>query len=71
MKKTDFDMFKLSLNVNIEVDNSIRKITEKVRLFNQLRNTKALSELSTKLSEVDTFLDSYILKNVVDHEQEE
>lgn len=71
MKKTDFDMLKLSLNVNIEVDNSIRKITEKVRLFNQLRNTKALSELSAKLSEVDTFLDSYILKNVVDHEQEQ
>ena len=71
MKKTDFDTFKLSLNINIEVDNSIRKISEKIRLLNQLRNTKALSELSAKLYEVDTYLDSYILKNVVDHDTEE
>ena len=37
MKKSDFDTFKVSLNVNIEVDNSIRRISEKaLKEFRQM-----------------------------------
>lgn len=60
MKKSDFNMFKLSLNLNIEVDNSLRRITEKIRLLNQTRDTKKLSVISTMLSNLDSQIDEVI-----------
>ena len=60
MKKSDFNMFKLSLNLNIEVDNSMRRISEKIRLLNQTRDTKNLQVISTMLSTLDSQIDEVI-----------
>lgn len=66
MKKSDFDTFKVSLNVNIEVDNSIRRISEKVRLLNQLRDTKNLSVVSSLLSNLDNQIDEVVSNSCTD-----
>ena len=66
MKKSDFDTFKVSLNVNIEVDNSIRRISEKVRLLNQLRDTKNLSVVSSLLSNLDNQIDEVVANSCTD-----
>ena len=60
MKKSDFNMFKLTLNLNIEVDNSLRRISEKVRLLNQQRDISRLSEVSKLLSNIDLQIDEVI-----------
>ena len=60
MKKSDFDMFKITLNHNIEVDNSLRRISEKIRLLNQQRYIDCLAEVSTLLFDVDSRIDEVI-----------
>lgn len=60
MKKTDFNMFKVSLNLNIEIDNSMRRVSEKIRLLNQARDTKKLQVISTMLSNLDSQIDEVI-----------
>lgn len=60
MKKSDFNMFKLSLNLNIEVENSMRRISEKIRLLNQHRDTTSLSRISSMLSNLDSQIDEVI-----------
>ncbi|MBO5971623.1 MAG: hypothetical protein J6Q07_01260 [Alistipes sp.] len=63
MKKTDFHNFKLSLNVNIEIDANVRKIMEKIKLLNQFRDIESLSAINTQLSSVDAELDNIINSN--------
>ena len=70
MKKKDFNDFKISLNLNIEIDNSLRRITEKIKLLSQLRKTDALSEVSKFLSETDQSIDSLINLDVCDESEE-
>lgn len=70
MKKKDFTDFKISLNLNIEIDNSLRRITEKIKLLSQLRKTDALSEVSKFLSEADASIDSLINLDVCDDKED-
>lgn len=60
MKKSDFNNFKLSLNLNIEIDSSMRRVSEKIRLLNQTRDTKNLQVISTMLSNLDSQIDEVI-----------
>lgn len=60
MKKSDFNNFKLSLNLNIEIDSSLRRVSEKIRLLNQTRDTKNLQVISTMLSNLDSQIDEVI-----------
>ena len=66
MKKSDFDMFKLSLNLNIEVDNSLRRISEKIKLLNHTRDTKNLSLVSNLLSNLDNQIDEVVSNSCSD-----
>lgn len=66
MKKSDFNMFKISLNLNIEVDNSLRRISEKVRLLNQQRDNTSLGVVSTLLSNLDSQIDEVISNSCKD-----
>ena len=66
MKKSDFDMFKLSLNLNIEVDNSLRRISEKIKLLNHTRDTKNLSVVSNLLSNLDNQIDEVVSSSCSD-----
>lgn len=60
MKKTDFDMFKVSLNLNIEIDNSLRRITEKIKLLSQMRDSESLRYVSQFLADTDSEIDNLI-----------
>lgn len=60
MKKSDFNMFKVSLNLNIEVDNFMRRISEKIRLINQQRDTDSLRSAVVLLRSIDEDIDKLI-----------
>ena len=68
MKKKDFDQFKLSLNLNIEIDSYLRRITEKIKLLSQLRDTASLTNVSAFLGQVDRDIDTLISENLSDEE---
>lgn len=70
MKKNDFKQFNISLNLNIEIDNSLRRITEKIKLLSQLRNTETLQYVSQYLSDTDTSID-HLINEVCEDESEE
>ena len=69
MKKNDFDQFKLSLNLNIEIDSNLRRITEKIKLLSQLRDTASLTNVSAFLGQVDRDIDTLISENLRDDEE--
>lgn len=60
MKKTEFESHMCSLNLNIEVDNSMRRISEIVRLLNIKRDTLTLSVVSKLLSDLDVRIEEII-----------
>lgn len=60
MKKTEFESHMYSLNLNIEVDNSMRRISEKVRLLNIQRDTFTLSAVVNLLSNLDHKIEEVI-----------
>ena len=64
MKKNDFDQFKLSLNLNIEIDSNLRRITEKIKLLSNLRDTASLTSVSAFLGQVDCDIDTLISENL-------
>lgn len=69
MKKTDYENFKLSLNISIDIDSSLRHITEKIKLLSQMRNTTALEKISSILSIADSQIDDYFESDIlVDNE---
>ena len=65
MKKTDFENFKLSLNISIDIDSSLRHITEKIKLLSQMRNTTALEKISSILSIADSQIDDYFESDIL------
>lgn len=69
MKKNDFDQFKLSLNLNIEIDSNLRRITEKIKLLSQLRDTASLTNVSAFLGQVDRDIDTLISENLSNDEE--
>ena len=60
MKKTDFNMLKLSFNINIDIENSLRSISENVKLLNHFRNTDALTEVAKHLDDIDGTIESIV-----------
>lgn len=60
MKKSDFNTFKISLNLNIEVDNYLRRISEKIRLINQQRDVESLRYVVDFLRSTDEDIDTII-----------
>lgn len=60
MKKSDFNTFKISLNLNIEVDNYLRRISEKIRLINQQRDVDSLRYVVDFLRSTDVDIDNLI-----------
>lgn len=70
MKKTDFEDFKLSLNLNIEIDANMRRIAEKIKILSQLRATDSLREVVKFLAETDGAIDSLINLNHCNDEAE-
>lgn len=71
MKTKDFENFKISLNLNIEVDSSLRRITEKIKIIAQHRDPDLLRNVVNHLSLTDKALDSVITSNICDDENTE
>lgn len=70
MKTTDFTDFKISLNLNIEIDNNLRRITEKIKLLSSFRSPELLNKVVEYLSAADFDLDCLIEKQCKDDEPE-
>lgn len=60
MKRNDYDNFKLQLNLNIEIDNSLRTISEKINLLRRLGRTDLLTSVSAILKDADGLVDNSI-----------
>lgn len=60
MKKKDFADFKVTLNIQIEIDSSIRRIGEKIALLTKLRKTDELAKVSELLSMIDYRIDEVV-----------
>lgn len=68
MKTSDFENFKISLNLNIEVDASLRRITEKIKIIAQQRDPSLLDAVVTYLRDADASLDSVITNCICNDE---
>lgn len=66
MKKTDFENFKLSLNISIDIDTSLRRITEKIKLLSQLRDNTSLEYVADFLRSTDYDIDQIIENHVIE-----
>lgn len=71
MTTKDFDDFKISLNLNIEVDSSLRCITEKIKVIAQHRDPKLLRQVVECLKYADNSLDNIIDSNICSDEHKE
>lgn len=60
MKTKEFSDFKISLNLSIEIDSNLRRITEKIKLLSSLRDIEGLTAVSKFLQETDDSIDSLI-----------
>lgn len=60
MKTKDFADFKISLNLNIDIDANLRRITEKIKLLSSLRDIDGLTAVSKYLQDTDESIDSLI-----------
>lgn len=71
MTTKDFSDFKISLNLNLEVDVNMRKITELVKIISahSRESSEHLSSVNTMLSETVDSLCSYINLNFVKDEE--
>lgn len=69
MKKKDFNDFKVSLNVSIEIDSSLRRISEKIKLLHQMRDVESLRYVADFLRSTDGDIDELISQNLPDDEQ--
>lgn len=63
MKTKEFADFKISLNLNIEIDANLRRITEKIKLLSQLHDIDGLTSVVRFLEETDSSIDSLISVN--------
>lgn len=70
MKKKDFNDFKISLNLSIDIDASLRRITEKIKLLHQMRDPESLRCVSDFLRATDGDIDELISNKLPDDEQE-
>lgn len=68
MKKSDFENFKVSLDLTIEIDCSLRRITEKLKLIAQSRNNDLLCNVIDFLGDANDKLDSIITDNICSDE---
>lgn len=66
MKKTDFETFKISLNLSIDIDNELRRINELIRLASNMRNIDALRALHGMLESCECSISEYINNNLTD-----
>lgn len=65
MKTKEFADFKVSLNLSIEIDGHLRRITEKIRLLSQYRAVDSLKCVSDFLAATDADIDRLFEDNVV------
>ena len=70
MKKKDFNDFKVSLNLSVEIDASLRRITEKIKLLHQLRDSESLRYVLDFLRSTDGDIDELISNNLKDDVEE-
>lgn len=68
MKKTEFTSFMISLGLSLEIDDNLRRITEKIKLLHQLRREDILIKVKDLLSKVDYDIDSVIYDVLPDDE---
>lgn len=68
MKKTEFTSFMISLGLSLEIDDNLRRITEKIKLLHQLRREDTLIKVKDLLSKVDYDIDSVIYDVLPDDE---
>lgn len=69
MKKSDFMKFQAALNISIELDSSLRRISEKIKLLHQFKDVDALHEVAKLLTSCDQSVDNVVSNICSDDEQ--
>lgn len=70
MKTKDFENFKISINLNIELDGVLRSITEKIKLIHQFQDKESLRYVIDFLRDTDDSIDNLIKEQICKDETE-
>ncbi len=71
MKRKDYENFRISLDLNIEVDSSLRRITEKIKIIAQQRDSQLMRYVVDYLRATDEDLDILIGNDICEGDLEE
>lgn len=70
MKTKDFENFKVSINLSIELDGVLRSITEKIKLIHQSQDRESLRYVIDFLRSTDCDIDNLIKEQICNDETE-